>query len=136
LEKLELESCSLDKQRFFNLLGANVCSGPRTIILEDCSDFNEMDLYLGSSLVPLLNNPMTKVLPLENMHFCSRSTDFPTLTAAFKSNEGLEDLKIDCGIDIQQLDEVKLLSKPLQGLPSYAIFISKSNTPSMCRQKN
>jgi hypothetical protein len=65
--------------------------------LDSCKNLEQgnPDMNFGSRLIPLLKNPRIKTIFLGDMHHHgTRSSDYPSIKAAFASNEGLETLTI------------------------------------------
>jgi hypothetical protein len=116
---LALEHCVLDVQRFVNTLGANITGGPGAIELNRCRMQTQREPFLSfrSTIVPLLRNPLTKTIYLLCPHRGTTPTDFSQIQAAFKSNQGLEELYISGDIGIRHRGDLLLLFQAIAAAP-------------------
>jgi hypothetical protein len=95
-------------------------SGPKAITLVDETNQYIWDAEqdLAFIMVPLLKNPTTKELYIRyEQDEIPQSCNFAAIKNALESNQGLESLKIINGIDIQALNDLKILFQGIAAAP-------------------
>jgi hypothetical protein len=114
LDALAVEVCEINARRFVDALGANAF-GPRDIQI---LDYRTSQLSYDSSIVPLLKIPRMRSLELNFAHCEDRKiSDVSSIKAAFESNVGLKELRINGGLKIPTPAELMLLFKGIASAP-------------------
>jgi hypothetical protein len=125
LEKLRFFECSFGNvQRLFKALGENKC-GPTAIVMYNSvmEQSGDYDIDYTDVLVPLLKNPTIKKLDLhDDENGFTGGNDFPTIKAAFESNQGLEELYISSVFRIKSSVDLTLLFEGIAAAPKLRIL--------------